>query len=220
MPKIDPKDLCSALQLCSVRQYGNEYFVAVKRLDGSMDEIPFDAIANAESYEDKPIKRVYSSWHVFFNEDRTQIFLTTVEKNGAKQAQFTGGSPLEDANKEVVYHIGREVKFHLAKVEENAVLRTKKRTGVDVVNHYNVTPLVDWALMENMDEDGNVHRKLVCLMHYIVKDFKGKLKAQKGVEYVVDGQWVDIDNILSGSVPYIAPNAKLIVMKSFEMMMQ
>lgn len=218
MPKIDPKDLCSALQLCSVRQYGNEYFVAVKRLDGCLTEISFDEIADVDEYEAKPIRRIYSSWHVLFNEDRTQIFLTTIEKNGNKQTQFPGGSPREDENKNVVYNVGREIKFYLNKVEENAMIRTKNRTGLKVVDHYNTTPMVDRVLMESLDADGNPYWKLVCLLHYIVKNSTGKVKAQKGKEDIVDGQWVDIDNILSGSVPYIAPNAKLIVMKSFEMM--
>ncbi len=64
LPKVHPDEICSALQLCSVRQRGNEYFVAVKRLDGlgeMASEIPFADIANADEYEDAPIIRTYSS---------------------------------------------------------------------------------------------------------------------------------------------------------------
>jgi hypothetical protein len=50
MPMVDPQKLCSALQLCSVRQKDNIYYVAVKNLDGSLSEIPFDEIANATTY--------------------------------------------------------------------------------------------------------------------------------------------------------------------------
>lgn len=185
-----------------------------------MDEISFDEIANADEYEGSPIVRVYSSGHVFFNDDRTKVFMVTVEKKGQRQVQFTWGSPLEDANKEVVYNIGREIKFHLGKVEENAIIRTKHRTGATVLSHYNTTPLVDRALLENTDEGGNRYRRLVCLLHYIVKSYDGKLKAQTWVEEVIDGQWYDVDDILSWRIQHIAPNAKLIVMKWFEIMAQ
>ncbi len=80
MPKVTPDQLCSALQLCSVRQKGNEYFVAVKKLDGTMSEIPFADIANADIYDNKPIVRTYSSGHAFFNEDTSKVFLISVEK--------------------------------------------------------------------------------------------------------------------------------------------
>lgn len=80
MPKVSPDEICSALQLCSVRQKGNEYFVAVKKLDGSMSEIPFADIANADVYDNKHIIRTYSSGHGFFNEDASKAFLIIVDK--------------------------------------------------------------------------------------------------------------------------------------------
>ena len=61
MPKVSPDQICSALQLCSVRQRDNEYFVAVKRVDGSSSEIPFTDIVNADEYEGSPIVRTYAS---------------------------------------------------------------------------------------------------------------------------------------------------------------
>lgn len=121
----------------------------------------------------------------------------TVEKGDNKQVQFTGGSPLEETHQQVVYKIGREVKFYLSKVEENAIARTKNRTGVEVIDHYNETPLVDWALMESTDDEGNSYWKLVCLLHYIVKKSSGRLKAQKGMENVTEGGRYDVDAILS-----------------------
>lgn len=80
MPKVTPEEICSALQLCSVRQRGNEYFVVVKRLDGSTSEIPFTDIANVDEYKDRPIIRTYASGHVFFNEDYSKTYLVVVDK--------------------------------------------------------------------------------------------------------------------------------------------
>gem|GEM_PF-5106515 len=80
MPKVSPEELCSALQLCSVRQRENTYFAAVKRIDGSVSEIPFDDIANADEYQGFPIVRSYSSGHCFLSPDLTQVFLVTTEK--------------------------------------------------------------------------------------------------------------------------------------------
>lgn len=218
MPKVTPDELCSALQLCSVRQRGNEYFVAVKKLDESMSEILFVDIANADSYQDKPIVRTYSSGHGFFNEEHTKVFLLTVEKKWTKQVQFTWGSPLEEINKDVVFHKDRQIQFHLWKIEENALIRTKNRTWVDVLSHWNELPLVDWALIENTNDEWKTYRRLVCLLHYIVKSYEGKLEAQIWVEDVIGGQRYDIQDIIDNNVEHIAPNASIIIQKALEIM--
>lgn len=216
MPKVNPEEICSALQLCSVRQRGNEYFVAVKKLDGSMSEIPFNEIANADEYNGNPIIRTYSSGHWFFNEDLSQIWLVTVEKRWTRQVQFTGWAPLEEANMDVVFHKDGEIQFHLGKIEENALIRTKNRTGVDVVQHRNELPLVDRALIENKDNEGKTFRRLVCLLHYIVKSYEGELQAQIGTEDVVDGKRYNVNDILNENVEDIAPNAAIIIIKALE----
>lgn len=71
-----------------------------------------------------------------------------------------------------MFHKDGQIQFHLGKIEENAIIRTKSRTGVDVISYWNDLPLVDWALMENTDENGTVYWRLVCLLHYIVKSYK------------------------------------------------
>lgn len=90
-PKINPQDLCEAMQLSCVRQNSEgKNLIAVKRFDGSISEILLDPIVNAETFEDKKIDRIYSSGHVFISDDKKQVYLITVEKNGKKQHQFTG----------------------------------------------------------------------------------------------------------------------------------
>lgn len=78
LPKVNPNELCEALALCSVRKRDNEYLVAVKRLDGTIEEIPLIAVANADEFEEKKIVRNYSSGHVFIENDK--VFLVTTSK--------------------------------------------------------------------------------------------------------------------------------------------
>lgn len=196
IPQIQPEDLCEALKLCSVRKHGDEYFVAKKDQSGNITEIPFSDIANSNTYkgkplvrsyasghvfldtaesethEEKPLIRTYSSGHVFLDETRDKVWLVTTEKDGKIQHQFTGGSPMEDINKEVFYTVDGIVKIHLEKVEDNAVIRTFNRTGAKVTDVWNEIPLVDWVLMENRDETGADFWKLVCLMHFVVKEYE------------------------------------------------
>ncbi len=216
MPMVDPKQLCSALQLCSVRQRDNRYYVAIKKLDGSLGEISFDEVANATTYEWAPLVRTYSSGHGFFSDDFSQIYLVTTQKKWKEQVQFTGWSPLEDANKDVVIADGWEIKFHLGKIKENALIRAKKRVWVDIIDHRNDLPLVDRALMENKDEEGNTYRRLVCLLHYIVKTYEGVLTPQIGVEEVIWWQRYAVSDILERKIPNLAPNADIIVKKALE----
>lgn len=51
LPSINPQHLCSALQLCSIRQHGTQYFVARHNPDKTIEEIPFDDIVDATTYE-------------------------------------------------------------------------------------------------------------------------------------------------------------------------
>lgn len=169
IPQIQPENLCEALKLCSVRKHDEEYFVGKKDQSGNITEIPFSDIANSNTYEGKPLIRTYSSGHVFLDETREKVWLITTEKDGKIQHQFTGGSPMEDINKEVFYTVDGTIKVHLDKVEDNAIIRTLNRTGAKVTEPWNEIPLVDWVLMEGRDENGADFWKLVCLMHYVVK---------------------------------------------------
>lgn len=143
-PKLDPDELCEAIKLCGVRGEN----VAIKRLDGSTFEIPFERIANADAYDGFPMVRTYASGHVFIDETKTKVFLVSTERDGKVQHQFTGGSPMEEINRDVIFRVDGKFKFHLDKVEDNAVLRTLNRTGARVVESYNEIPLVDWVCME------------------------------------------------------------------------
>lgn len=175
IPHIQPENLCEALKLCSVRKRGEEYFVGKKDQAGNITEIPFSDIANSDTYEGKPLIRTYSSGHVFLDKTREKIWLLTTEKDGKTQHQFTGGSPMDDINKEVFYTIDGTIKIHIDKVEDNAIIRTYYRTGAKVIEPWNELPLVDWVLMENRDETGADFWKLICLMHFVVKSYVGIL---------------------------------------------
>lgn len=106
------------------------------------------------------------------------------------------------------------MKVHLEKVEDNALIRTNKRTGVIVTDTYNTIPLVDWALMENEDETGNTYWNLVCLMHFVVKTYEGQLGANVGTEDVIGADWYSIDDLLD--IPFVAPNAYIVTKKAQE----
>jgi len=216
LPKIDPIYLCSALQLCSVRQRDHEYYVAVKKLDGTVSELSLQQFANADTYDGSPIMRSYASGHVFFSDDLQQVYLTQTEKHGNRQLQFTGWAPLEEANKDVVMNVDWEITFHLGKVEENALLRTAKRVWVDVLEHRNEKPLVDRVAIEMIDAEWVRLWRLVCLLHYIVKSYRGVLHPKVGVEDVIGGGWYDVADVLVHGNPEYAPNADIVVKKSLE----
>ncbi len=213
LPKVNPNELCEALALCSVRKREEEYLVAVKRLDGTIEEIPLIAVANADEFEGKKIARNYSSGHVFIENDK--VFLVTTSKKWKTQKQFTGGWPREDINKEVFFRDELwVVRIHLEKVEDNALIRTNKRTGVIVTDTYNTLPLVDWALMEKEDETGKIYWSLVCLMHFVVKTYEWQLWANVWTEDVIAADWYSIDDLLD--IPFVAPNAYIITKKAQE----
>lgn len=218
MEKISPEEMCSALQLCSVRKRDNQYLVAVKKIDGTIYEIPLEDMAQADEYEWLPIVRTYSSWHGFFSPDLSNIFLVTTQKDEKKpQVQFTGGSPLEENNQQVTARNAQwEIVFNLAKIEENALIRTKNRVGVDVLENMFELPLVDWVLMENKTEEEHYYR-LVALFHYVVKSYNGVLTPIIGSEWVIWWQRYNVDDVLTRKIEWLAPNADVIVKKALEM---
>lgn len=220
MEKINPEEMCSALQLCSVRKRANQYLVAVKKIDGTIYEMPLEDIAQADEYKWLPIIRTYSSGHGFFSPDFSKIFLVITQKEGKKpQVQFTGWSPLEENNQQVTARNDQgEIVFNLAKIEENALIRTKNRVSVDVVENMFDLPLVDWVLMENKNEDIQEHYyTLVALFHYVVKSYDGELIPILGSEWVVWWERYSVDDVLARKIEHLAPNADVVVKKALEM---
>ena len=213
-PFITPHTLCEALDLSCVRARNSEYFVGKKSLNGDITEIPYNDIANSETYEGRQIVRSYASGHVFISSDWAQVYLTTTLRDGRTQYQFTGGSPLEETNTQVFAIQGGRVQIQRDKVEENAQIRTYNRTGVIVTSHFNDLPLVDWVLMESFDASWVPIWKLVCLMHYIVESYDGVLGFCLGVEQVVGGGWYDINTL--ESFEGVSPNAAIVIQKALE----
>lgn len=210
IPKASVWEYCDWLHLCSVRK--DQYWVVklwVKDLTWNISEQVLETIINSDFYNWKPIVRVYSSWHIFLDENREKVFLVTTEKNWKKQHQFTWWSPLEDVNKKVIYNENWVYKFDISKVRDNARIRTKNRTWVDVLEEYNEKPLVDWVLME-WEENGEWFYKLVCLMHFIVKKYEWILSFTWN-ESTIWWEWYLIDDL--PNTKDIAPNA-FIVTKS------
>ena len=215
IPKVNPNELCEAWKLCSVRERNGEYMVAVKYLDGHQTEIPLQKIVDAEEYLWLPIVRTYSSGHVFLSDDKNSVYLVTTEKDGKIQHQFTGWSPLESEYSNIIYQSPEwKTKINIYKVEDNADQRTFMRTGVRVTDVYNEMPLVDRVLMEREDEQGKKYRRIVLLMHFIVKSYEWILGFKKGNEQVVDGKRYTIDEL--PNTANVAPNAYLISTKARE----
>ena len=50
LPKINPKELCESLSLCSIRTRNDEVMVVVKYEDNHQEEIPLVTIANSDIY--------------------------------------------------------------------------------------------------------------------------------------------------------------------------
>jgi hypothetical protein len=215
VPCLNPENLCEALQLCSVRKKGSDYLVGKKDENGHFTEIPFSDVVNTEMYEGKTIVRTYSSGHVFLDATREKVWLVTTEKDSKIQHQFTGGSPTEDINKEVFYTVDSTVKIHLDRVEDNAMIRTLNRTGARVTEVHNEIPLVDWVIMESQDEKWESYWKLICLMHYVVRQYEWALSFKNWVEYVTSGDWYAIDDL--PSIPHVAPNIFIVAKKAREL---
>ena len=221
LPKIDPSTLCSALSLCSVRMSWDVVMVAVKAADQSITEIPLNDIANSDTYQWLPIVRTYSSGHVFIDPSQTQVYLISVHKYEKTQHQFTGWPPLEPGLQDVVVMDGDTIKFNIMKIEDNAVLRTYTRTGVEVTESYNEIPTVDWILSYIDDtKTGEKYWRLILLMHFVVKSYTGKL-VEDNLHHEVDRttiiqkKWRDIEDLTD---PLIAPNCPIVTHKALEIL--
>lgn len=215
IPKLSTKQYCEWLKLCSVRTDINWVVkIWIKFLDWSIRESLLEEIINENYYRWKPIIRVYSSGHVFIDEARTKVYLLTTEKNWRIQYQFTGGSPQEEENKDVIIKENWVFKFDLDKVNQNALIRTFNRTGVQVESEYNSQPLVDWVLME-VSENNETYFKLICLMAFVVKKFSWQLSF-RNQEDVIDGNWYDIEAL--ATIPNVAPNCPIVTKKALEFM--
>lgn len=215
LPKIDDKNLCDWLDLCSVRKSNDTTMIVVKPLWWEEYEIPLEQVIQLDEYEDKNILRSYASGHVLFDQDHTHIYLVATDKKGIKQRQILGGSPREDSLKNIIVHDQWTIKFNLEKAEDNAILRWYLRTWLHFTDSYNELPLVDRVLAEKLDEDGvRRYRNLVLLLHYVVKNVTWQPKVHQ-VEWVVDGKRFTIDEIMSHTL--VAPNTKIIVTKSLEL---
>jgi len=153
IPKIKEKEFCEWINLCTVRKT-EEWIskIGIKSLSWEINEKLLSKIINEETYNDKKIVRVYSSWHIFLSDDKKEVFLITTEKKWKVQHQFTWWSPLEEKNKNVILNQDWVYKFDLEKVRDNARIRTNNRTWVKVIEEFNSKPIVDWVLMENKDE--------------------------------------------------------------------
>lgn len=216
IPKASEEKFCEWISLCTVRKWDDWVSkIWIKKLDWTIVEELLEDVINSDKYDDKPIVRTYASGHIFFNDDRTEVFLLTTSKDGKSQHQFTWWSPSEDINKNVIIEEFWIYKFDLEKVRDNARLRTKIRTGVEVVEEYNRKPLVDWVLMENIDSDGNSYYRLVCLMHFIMKKYIGNL-GFSWEEYTTDAKWYKIEEL--NNIPNVAPNAYIVSKKALELL--
>ena len=213
IPKADEKQFCEWINLCTVRKTEDGISkIWVKDLQWNVKEELLEDIINADYYNWKPIVRVYSSWNVFLNNTKDSVYLVTTDKYWKIQHQFTWWSPLEEENKEVIFKENGVYKFDLEKVRNNAKIRTKNRTSVEVIEEYNKEPLVDWVLMEN-EENGNIYYKLVCLMHFIVKKYNGELKST-WKENVIWWDWYKIEDL--PHTENVAPNAYIVSKKALE----
>ena len=214
IPKASGKEYCEWINLCSVRKTADGIQkIWVKDISWNVIEELLEKIINADTYNWKKIIRVYASWHIFLDNDRKKVFLVTVDKNWKIQHQFTWWSPLEEENKNVIYKENWAYKFDIKKVRNNARIRTKNRTSVDVIEEHNKNPLVDWVLMEQ-EENWENYYKLVCLMHFIVKKYNWKL-TYTWKENTIWWTWYEIENL--PNTKNIAPNAYIVSKKSLEM---
>lgn len=213
LPKINPQELCESLDLCSIRKKHDEVMVVVNHPDNHQEEIPLSQIANSDIYMWLPIQRVYASGHVFISDDMRKVFLVIVDKYNKQQPQFTWWSPLEEWLMDVIVNDHGVIKMNLMKIEDNAVLRARIRTWVEVTESYNEIPIVDWVMMQKSDSEGNKFRSLVLLTHFVVKSYKWDLWYNL-TENVIDGKRYDIDTLSQN--PSIAPNVILVTNKALE----
>jgi len=213
IPKATESEFCDWINLCTVRKT-NDWVskVWIKDLSWNSSEEILGTIINSDIYNWKEIVRVYSSWHIFLSDDKKEVFLVTTEKNWKIQHQFTWWSPLEEENQEVIYKDNGIYKFDIQKVRNNARIRTKNRTWVEVTEEYNESPLVDWVLMENK-ENWKIYYKFVCLIHFLVSKYEWIL-AFTGKENTIWGKWYKIDEL--PNIENIAPNAYIVSKSAVE----
>ncbi|NOZ44296.1 MAG: hypothetical protein GXP45_04100 [bacterium] len=89
IPDIDNKQLCDLENLCSIRKEQDKELLAIKYPDQHIEEVALHEIIHQSHFQGLPIERIYSSGHVFINQDLRQVYLIKVEKNGHIQHQFT-----------------------------------------------------------------------------------------------------------------------------------
>lgn len=188
-------------------------FCGVKRLNGSQYEIPLEDVANQDTYENQKIIRSYSSGCVFINIEENKVYLLCTKKKDNIQYQYTWWSPMEKDLQDVYINDNWIVKLRLDKIYDNAILRTFKRTWAEVIECYNNSPLVDRALIENKDDEGTIFRRLVLLMHFVVKEYTWEVWYTQQ-EYVVWWKWFDISTLQQEA--NLAPNAIIITLKAKE----
>ncbi len=217
LPKIDPKQLCEVLQLCSLRRQNDINMLVIKKLDKTSYETPLSEIANENIYMWDKIIITYSSWHVFISDDMRQVFLVTVSKNGNTQIHFTWWSPLEEKWKDIIVNDNDIIKLNIMKIEDNATLRTYNRTWVEVIESYNEIPTVDRMMQEKIDNDWNKFWSLVLLMSFVVKFYKWNLW-YKFAENVIDGKRYDIDKLSQN--PLIASNISIVTARALQIINQ
>jgi hypothetical protein len=148
---------------------------------------------------------------VFIEDNKT--YLVATERKWNIQHQYTWWSPSETDLQDVYINDNWIIKLRLDKIYDNAILRTFRRTWTEVIDCYNESPLVDRALIENKDDEGSVFRRLVLLMHFVVKNYKWEVWHTQE-EYVVWWKWFDISTLEQEA--NLAPNAIIITLKAIE----
>jgi len=215
IPKLNEQELCEWMELCSIRKTKDwKPKVCVKDISWNIKEELLETVINSDTYDWKDIVRVYASGHVFLNDKKDEVFLVTVKKGSTIQHQFTWGEPLEEEYKKIIYKEGGVYKFDIEKARENARIRTKNRTWVEVIEEYNKISIVDWVLMEN-EEDWKPYYKLVCLMHFVPKKYKWEL-TYTWKEDTIWWKWYKIKDL--PNIKNIAPNVEIVVKKAIELL--
>lgn len=188
---------------------------AIKYVDWTVSEIPLKDIVDTDTYQWFPISRTYASGCVFLDQNLEKVFLVTTEKDEKIVHQFTWWSPLEQDFSNVIFKQDNHIRVDLYKIEDNAVHRTKTRTWADPIEFYNERPLVDRVLQEKVDEHNKKYRRLVLLLHFVVKKYEWELWFVKWAEWVIDGKRYNISEL--PTTQDIAANAYLVATKAVEL---
>lgn len=220
IPKIEASEFCDNMNLCSIRkEKGWESKIAIKYLNWEIIEWNLKDVVNKDKHKWKEIVRTYSSGHIFIEkvhgntyEDKNywNVYLITTNKNWITQHQFTGWSPIEEKYKDIFIEKNWIYKLDLNKARENARVRTKNRTWAQVLSEYNKRPIIDWVLIEKND-----YYKLVCLMHFIAKDYEWFIDCT-WKENTIEWKFYNIEEL--DLLWNKAPNVKLVTNKSLEIL--